>query len=114
MKSVDKCTQELIQSILESDEYRRYSALRDQIKAMPELRKKLSEFRRHVYEVQNSEQVFDLYKEQENLGKFAAEFRQNELVDEYLKAELRICRELQWVALMIADAVDLDLEGVVG
>ncbi len=112
MNRVEQCTQDLIESIQETEEYQRYQKLRELIEQDPELRRKLNEFRRRVYQVQTSGEILDHYSEQERLGKDASEFRKNELVDEYLKVELHICRLIQNMSFQIADAIDLDLDDV--
>ncbi|MCD7764329.1 MAG: YlbF family regulator [Lachnospiraceae bacterium] len=112
MNRVEECTQALIESIQQTEEYLRYQKLRELTDQDPELRRKLNEFRRRVYQVQTSGETLDHYSEQERLGSDASEFRKNELVDEYLKMELHICRMIQNMAFQIADAIDLDLDDV--
>ena len=114
MKTIEESTQELIQSIHESEDYQRYQKLRAIAEEDPQMHRQLNAFRRQVYEVQTSGETLDYYSEQEWLGKYATEFRKNELVDEYLKVELRVCRMFQKVAFQLADAIDLDLDEVVG
>ncbi|MCD7736153.1 MAG: YlbF family regulator [Lachnospiraceae bacterium] len=113
VKSIEECTQELIRSIQESEEYRRFQKLRALADEDTELRGRLADFRRRVYEVQTSGGTLDNYSEQEQLGRYAAEFRKNELVNEYLKAELHVCREIQKVITELVEAIDLDLDEVV-
>ncbi|MCD7818626.1 MAG: YlbF family regulator [Lachnospiraceae bacterium] len=112
-KTIEECTQELILSIQNSEEYQHYQRLRTLADENPELHKKLNDYRRRVYRVQTSGETLEYYSEQERLGNYAAEFRKDELVDEYLKAELHVCRTIQKVAFQLADAIDLDLDEVV-
>lgn len=110
MEKVKDCTQALIKAILESEEYVHFSELRDQVKEKPELRQQINEFRLHVFEVQNSQEPLDMYAEQQRLCRDYEEFRKDPLVNEFLLAELRICRTLQRVTEDIADAMDLDTD----
>lgn len=112
MEKVKACTEALIKAILESEEYTRFSELRDQVKEQPELRRQINEFRLHVFEVQNSEEPLDMYAEQQRLCRDYEEFRKDPLVNEFLQAELRICRILQKVTEDVAEAVDLDTNEV--
>ncbi|MCD8076383.1 MAG: YlbF family regulator [Lachnospiraceae bacterium] len=112
MRTVEESTQELIQSIQNTEEYQRYQKLRIIVEADAELRGKLNAFRRRVYQAQTSDETLDYYSEQARLGMDAAELRKNELVDEYLKVELHICRMIQKTAFELADAIDLDLDAV--
>ena len=53
-----------------------------------------------------------MYGEQERLCRDAEEFRKNPLVNEFLEAELRVCRIMQKVTESIAAKVDLDLSEI--
>ncbi|MCC8045887.1 MAG: YlbF family regulator [Clostridiales bacterium] len=112
MNTIEKCTQDLIRSIQDTEEYRRYQELRAVADQDPQLRKSLNDFRRRVYQTQTSGETLDHFSEQERLGRDAAQFRKNELVDEYLKMELHICRMIQEISFQLADAIDLDLDDV--
>lgn len=112
MKTIEQCTQDLIRSIQDTVEYRRYQELRAVAEQDPQLRKALNDFRRRVYQTQTSGETLDHFSEQERLGRDAAQFRKNELVDEYLKMELHICRMIQEISFQLADAIDLDLDDV--
>lgn len=113
MASIEECTQELIRAIHESREYQEYQNLREVTSGDEELHARLNEFRKRVYEVQTSGGTLDNYSDQEQLGTYATEFRKNELVDEYLKAELHVCRMIQKTMFLLAEAIDLDLDDVV-
>ncbi|MCC8103717.1 MAG: YlbF family regulator [Clostridiales bacterium] len=112
MRTIEESTQNLIRSIQDTEEYQRYQKLQKIVEADPELRGKLNAFRRRVYQAQTSEETLDYFSEQSRLGADATELRKNELVDEYLKTELHICRTIQKIAFELADAIDLDLDEV--
>lgn len=112
MEKIKECTVALINAILESEEYRHFCAVRDEVRQTTEMRKQINDFRGHVFEVQNSEEPLDMYGEQERLYRDYNEFRKNPLVDEFLRSELRVCRIMQKVIGDIADAVDLDAEEI--
>ena len=54
MNQIEACTESLVSAIQESLEYQKFCRIRDEVKKNPELHAKISAFRRHVYEVQNS------------------------------------------------------------
>lgn len=112
MENIKKCTRALTQAILESDEYLRFCEVRDRVRENPELRRQINEFRLHVFEVQNSKEPLDMYGEQERLRVHSEEFRKDPLVDEFLEAELRLCRIMQQITMEIAGAVDLETQDV--
>lgn len=112
MENVNACTQALIKAIQESEEYIHFSKLRDQVKEQPELRRQINEFRLLVFQVQNCQEPLDMYAEQLRLCRDYEEFRKDTLVNDFLQAELRICRMLQKITEDVADAVDLDSDEV--
>lgn len=114
MDKIKSCTQELIKAILGSEEYLQYCEIRDKVREDPELRRNINDFRLHVFEVQNSQEPLDMYEQQERLCREYEEFRKNPIVNDYLQAELRICRTLQKITTDVAESVDLDAEDVSG
>ncbi len=112
MKDMKKCTEELIECIIESEEYRKFCALRDEVQKDPELRRQINDFRLHVFETQNSQEPLDMYGEQERLCRDYEEFRKNPLVNGFLLAELRVCRMVQKITGEIVGAVDIDSDEV--
>lgn len=112
MNNTKICTQNLIKSIIESDEYQEFCEIRDKVKAEPELRRQINEFRRHVFEVQNSQEPLDLYSEQERLRRDYEDFRRQPLVSGFLAAEVRVCRMVQKITEEIAGALDLDTDDI--
>jgi cell fate (sporulation/competence/biofilm development) regulator YlbF (YheA/YmcA/DUF963 family) len=112
MRDVKSCTDELIQAILESEEYTYFSGLRDRIKDETELRRQLNEFRLHVFEVQNTKDSLDMYEEQKRLCRDYEEFRKNPLVNDFLLAELSVCRMIQQISEKIVSEVNLDTDEI--
>lgn len=113
MNKMEKCTEDLIRCIIESDEYRQFCELRDKVREEPELRRQINDFRLHVFETQNSQELLDMYQEQNRLCNDYEEFRKNPLVNGFLLAELRVCRMVQKITGEIVGAVDLDSDDVV-
>ena len=68
MNQIETCTESLVKAIQESQEYRRFCRVRDEVKKNPELHAKIGAFRRHVYEVQNSREPLDMYGEMERIS----------------------------------------------
>lgn len=114
MKKIEACTANLILAIQGSREYRQFQEISAKVKSEPELRTKINEFRKYVYDVQNSSEPLDMYAEQERLCREYEEFRKNPLVDEFLKAELRVCRIIQHTFERIATEIDLDTKDIAG
>lgn len=112
MDRIEQSTRNLIEAIQNSDEYVSFSAARDKLREDPELRSQVNEFRVNVFEMQNSQEPPDPYAEQQRLCREAEKFRKNSLVDEFLHAELAVCRILQKMVADIVKAVDLDIDEI--
>lgn len=108
MNQIEACTESLVSAIQESLEYQKFCRIREN----PELHAKISAFRRHVYEVQNSREPLDMYGEMERITRDYEAFRREPLVEEFLESELRVCRMIQNITLQVTRAVDLDTEEV--
>lgn len=112
MDKIEQSTKNLIEAIQSSEEYVRFSAMRDKLREDPELHRQVNEFRVNVFEVQNSQETVDMYVEQQRLCRESEEFRKNSLVDEFLRTELAVCRILQKMVADIVQAVDLDIDEI--
>ena len=112
MDRIEQSVRDLIEAIQNSDDYVRFCAARDKLREDPKLRSQVNEFRVNVFEMQNSQELLDPYTEQQRLCREAEEFRRNSLVDEFLHAELAVCRILQKMVADIVEAVDLDIDEI--
>lgn len=112
MGEIRDCTKALIQAILDSKEYRKFNDLKEEVQKDPELRRQINEFRLHVFEIQNSQNPLDMFDEQQRISRKYEEFRKNPLVNEFLLAELSVCRILQKVTGEVANAIDLDTDDI--
>lgn len=107
---VDILTKQLISAILDSEEYRSFHYYLAKIKEQPELYARVCEFRKHNFELQNSEADNNMYDEIMRFQLENVSLRQNELVNDFLRAELAICRMLHDITNEIVDNVDFDIE----
>lgn len=113
MKQVEMYTKQLVQAIQESQEYQEFCKVREELRRQPELRDRMNEMRRMNFELQSTAPSEELYRELNSIWKEFREFRKNPLADEFLKAELAMCRMLQQINNEITSAVDLDTEEIV-
>lgn len=107
---VDVKTVELTQAIVDSEEYKNYLYYLREIKKQPELYEKVCDYRRRNFELQNMDVSDNMFDEVMRFQMENAVIRKNELVNEFLKAELSVCRMLQGITRTIADSVDLDTD----
>ncbi len=109
-RQVDIVTKQLINTILESEEYRSFHYYLKKIKEQPELYARVCEFRKHNFELQNSEANRNMYDDIMRFQLENANIRNNELVNDFLRSELTICRMLQDITNEIVEKVDFDIE----
>ena len=69
MRRIDELKKEIIHEILNSEEYREYRRLQSEIDRTPDLKRQVDEFRMRNFELQNSENVPDMFAAMENLNK---------------------------------------------
>ena len=76
----------------------------------PQLRQRLDEFRKKNYLLQNGSNAYDLFDDVQNLEREYEDMRKNPVIQEYLAAELQICRIIQRCADEILTSVDMEIE----
>ena len=95
--------------IMASDTYKEYLQQRERIKKQPELYDKVNEFRQRNFELQNETDGEDLFDRMDAFEREYEKFRENPLVDDFLRAELSFCRLMQEIDLLLAQAIDFEL-----
>ena len=100
---------EFADKIMASATYKEYLYQREKIKKQPELYDKVNEFRQRNFELQNETDGEDLFDRMDAFEKEYEKFRENPLVDDFLRAELSFCRLMQEVDLLLAQAIDFEL-----
>ncbi len=98
----------LVSAVRESKEYKEYRRLQGLIHQDPEKERAVNEFRRRNFELQKSRDV-DLFTEVDRLEREFAPLRAEPYVNEYLSAELAICRIVQHINYSLMVELDFDL-----
>lgn len=106
MSKVDEALENLIAEIKASDKYIEYRRQLDLLKAQPELKAQVDDYRKRNFELQSSdnmafERLIDFQRE-------FKDFRENPLVDSFLAAELDFCRMLQKINFHLTDSMDFE------
>ena len=104
INAVDK----FVASIKETETYKKFSEQLQLIKQQPQLYEKVNEFRQRNFELQNSEQTDDLFEKIDAFEKEYEKFREEPLVDNFLRTELALCRMMQKVDAMITEKLDFE------
>lgn len=106
MNEVEEASDRLVEAVLHCDIYLEYRKQLEKVKAFPDLKKQVDEFRRRNFELQQQpDYAFD------KLEQFEREyrtFRENPLVSDFLAAELAFCRLMQELGERLINAVDFE------
>lgn len=106
---IDEALEGLIKAIWESEEYKRYQDIREKVHEQPELERRIYAFRKKSYDIQNFADEKVLYDQVDSLEREGFEFRKEPFVNEYLNAELGICRLFQRINWEIVRSINFDL-----
>lgn len=100
----------LVEVIKDSSTYRRYTACENKLKEQPGLRKRIDEFRLAAYQFNNYEKGgTDLFDKLDQFEKEYGEFRRNPAINEFLEAELDVCRMLQKIYSRIEEGASIQI-----
>lgn len=97
-----------VKAIKDTDTYKGYCCQLEKIKKSPALFQQVNEFRQKNYEIQNTGQANDLFDKLDAFEKEYEKFRENPIVDDFLKAELAFCRLMQEINIIIAKELDFE------
>ena len=106
---MEEATKKFAAYIQESDTYKEYRYQREKIKKQPELYAKVNEFRQKNFDLQNESDGGDLFDRMEAFEQEYAKFRQNPMVEDFLRAELAFCRMMQDINVILTAEIDFEL-----
>lgn len=105
---VQIAAEEFITTIKESEIYKEYCYQLEKIKKNPVLFEKVNEFRYRNFEIQNTSQEEELFARMDAFDKEYEKFREDPIVDDFLRAELAFCRLMQEVNICIMEELDFE------
>lgn len=100
--------EQFVRDIRETDVYKSYTMQLARLKKNPELYKQVNDYRKLNFEMQNAVQVEDLFDKMDYFEREYKEFRENVIVDDFLKAELALCRMMQEINALIVDGLNFE------
>ena len=103
---VQESLQGLIKNILESEIYQEYQKQLAMVKERPGLKDKIDEFRTRNLALQTGGNT--TFEQLDSLEREFADFREDPLVDDFLAAELALCRMLQKINRRLVEAIDFE------
>lgn len=112
MDRIQMCVDSLIEAVREGEAYQRYLNCEEKLKAQPELRERIDDFRAAVFRLNNDENSGDLYEKIDQFEKQYQDFRKDPVVNEFLEAELDMCKLMQRINRRIQGGVDIQIPRV--
>lgn len=109
MKNLEQALNAFVGCLKESDTYQKYMRERKQLELYPDLKRRIDEYRRRMFILQNTEDGDRLFDEVEQLEAEGAILRDNQLVNDFLAAELSFCRMMQDVYTRITAELEFDM-----
>lgn len=107
-KDVMAAARQLAGIIRETDIYQEYLRCREILKKQPELYAQVNEYRRKNFDIQNESEGSELFDRMEAFEREYREFREDPLVDDFLRAELALCRMLQEMNVLLTVEIDFE------
>lgn len=106
---IDGALQQFLDALKETEAFHNYRYQEERVHRVPGLHEKIDEFRRRNFELQNSN-AENLFEKVDEFEREYEDFREDELVREYLAAELAICRMVQKINIAVVRAVNIDVD----
>lgn len=110
MREVDRLKQELAHAVLLSDEYREYKRCEKILKQNANLYRAVNAMRKQNFELQNSEDVQNMYEESERIRNQYEQIRSLDEVREFLLAELSLGRMIQDIYESVVKDLEFDVD----
>ena len=103
---LDSATEALINAVLATEEYKAYAQELNKVKEFPDLKEQIDDFRKRNFQMQLS--ADNDFNKLEEFEKEYAAFRENILVQDFLAAELDLCRLIQDLNMRITAALQFE------
>ena len=108
MKQIKSALEVFVEKLKDTSEYKNYVRQKEKVKAHPELKAQIDEYRKMVFEVQSLADENEIYDKMEQFENEYAEFGEDPLVNDFLEAELALCRLVQEIEEVITDALNFE------
>lgn len=106
--NLENATNHYVKVIKDTFVYKKYCQKLETLKQYPEQYQKVNEFRKRNFEIQNTTQKDELFEKMNSFEDEFEKFREDPVVDDFLRAELAFCRMMQEINLYITEAVDFE------
>jgi len=108
LNRVEEATEELIDAILESEEYFAYEKALNEVNRWPELKERIDEFREENFNIQMLAEERQIVEAVENFEKKYEGFRADDRVNDFLRSELAFNRMMQDIYNRMMDGINYE------
>ena len=105
---VQRAVLDFVRFIKETEVYKKYAYQLSLLRENPERLQQVNEYRRKNYEIQRTTQVDELFDKMSAFEKEYEKFREDPLVEDFLRAELAFCRMMQEINSFITEELDFE------
>lgn len=105
---VMEAAKKLAEIIRRTGVYQEYLQQREALKKQPELYAQVNEYRQQNFDIQNESDGTELFDRMEAFEREHREFRENPIVDEFLRSELAFCRMMQEMNVLLTAEIDFE------
>lgn len=110
MSGFERETENFVEKLRQMDVCQEYFRQKENVRQYPDLKKKIDDFRKLNYKIQNEMDSDSLFDEMDRFEREYEEFRKNPIVSDFLAAELAFCRMSQEVIDRISAALAEDFD----
>lgn len=110
MSEIDKCVKDLKKAILESTEYKDYIAAYESLAQYPSLLRETNGFRKENFYIQHSIETSNAFDTTQNVRSKYENLRSQELVENFLQAELCFARMMQHITKEVTADIKFDID----
>ena len=101
--------EELVREINESNIYQKHLLALSTLEENVEVKNQVNSLRARNFQFQNESPAETMFEETNILAEEFYELRKNPMVDEYLDAELALCRMLKRVNIKLSEAIEINI-----
>lgn len=110
MREIDRLKFELAEAVRNSEEYTNYIYYKNLLAENPTLERSVNELRLQTFKFQNMEDTSDTFEEISEIRRRFEYVRTQDLANDFLNAELCLCRMVQNIYKAIIEDIDFDLD----
>lgn len=110
MTDIERITKSFAKTIKATDTYQKFSYEKDKMNRNPGLKRQMDEYRKMIYDFQNSSNQDALFDEVDRMMEYSDRIRSNPEVNHFLAAELALCRMMQEIYAELTNELNFDMD----